>query len=470
LVTDTIPGVHFDEARNANEAKNIIGGAISPLTHQGNYGGNFAYYFIVLEFLISNRYDVFSLRFLVILTNALAPIFIYFAIREYSTRAAYLSALTLSILPFHVVFSRVAWPDFTLIPFFFSISMFFFIKHIESKKIKYLYFFLFFFFMGAGNKLVFIVYLPSFFLYLLLHDKNIINMRNIIILILLSLIGLFPLLLHNLSNEMPILNDIKRRDVLQLREAYPNFCKSLAGVLDGSIAFLRIGGKENSYYAIINPIIFLFSLFYISKRRYRVFAFIFFAYLIFTPFFLTFTANFLYAPRYFITFYPLAAISIGFFFGEIYKRAGKSITIVLFLSFLLINLASIIYNFVLLYNIHVDYGIFTIGSHIEAKDHFIPTFKDIASFISNYSEIYYYEHFGGDPRSVFEFLINKPVHTFRLEDFKGKVAENAVYFAIDPSNSDESLQMIEKFGFNYTKIEFKNRLNQTVIKMYILGG
>jgi len=260
---------------------------------------------------------------------------------------------------------------------------------------------------------------------------------------------------------MPVLNDIKHRDIFQLRDAYPNFYKSLTGVLDGSIAFLRIGGKENSYYTLINPIIFLFSLLFLLKRNYKLYTFIFFLYLIFAPLFFTFTANYLYAPRYFITFLPLAAISMGILFDGLYKRAGKTISISLFTITLLINLTSVIYNFILLYNTHVDYGIFTVGTHVEVKDHFIPTLKDVANFISNYSEIYFYEHFEGDPRSVFEFLTNKPIHTFLLENFKGKATENSIYFAIDPATSNESLQMIENLRLNYTMVEFKNRLNQT---------
>ena len=466
---DEIPGVHFDEARHANTAKNIINGTENPLIEQGNYAGNYAYYFLVLEFLISNKYDVFSLRFLIVVANIIAAIFLYFAIKEYSKRAAYFSALILSALPFHIIFSRIAWPEFTLIPLFFSISLFFFVRYLKRKELKYLCLFFFFFFVGVGNKLIFLVYLPSFFLYLLIHDKSIINVRNFIILILFSIIGTFPLLLHNLYNKMPVIKDIKHRSVSEIIEAFPNFYKSLTGVLDGSIAFLRIGGKENSFFAIVNPIIFLFSILFLLKSRHKLFTFLFFSYLLFAPFFYAFTANYLYAPRYFITFLPLAAIVIGFFFDELYRGLGKNITILTFLLVLIINFSSIVYNFTLLYNIHVDYGSFRVGSHIEAKDHFIPTFKDIAKFISNYSEIYFYEHFTGDPRSVLEFLTNKPVNKFQLEDFKGKIGENSIYFAIDPPINNESLQMIEKFGLSYKTVEFKNRLNQTVIKMYVLG-
>jgi len=60
---DEIPGIHFDEARYANTAKNIIKSVENPLIQQQDYSGNFAYYFIVLEFLVMNRYDIFSLNF-----------------------------------------------------------------------------------------------------------------------------------------------------------------------------------------------------------------------------------------------------------------------------------------------------------------------------------------------------------------------------------------------------------------------
>jgi 4-amino-4-deoxy-L-arabinose transferase-like glycosyltransferase len=469
ILLDSIPGLHFDEARHGITAKNIIKGIENPLIQQGGYAGNFAYYFISLEFLMTNKYDTLSLRFLIVVLNVISIIFLYFAIREYNKRAALLTALVLSFLPFHVIFSRIAWPEFTLIPFFFSVCLFLFINYQRTKNIKYLYLFLFFFFVGIGNKLIFLIYAPSFFLYLLIYNRKVFNFKFFLIMFLFFIIGTFPLLLHNISNKLPVLKDIKYRNMAEILESYPNFYKSLYGVLDGSMAFLRIGGEENSYYAFLNPIVFLASIIILFKNKNRLFKFLTLSYLVFAPLFLALTANFLFAPRYFITILPFLAITIGFFFDGLFKFLKKNHAFIFLLLFFSLNIGVIFYNFILLYNNHIDFGSFKISNHIEAKDHFIPTFKDISRYISNYSGIYFYEHFFGDPRSVFEFETNKPVHTFQLENFKN-TDKDKIYFAIDPSIHNESLEKIKMFGINYEVVEFKNRLDQTIIKMYILSG
>ncbi len=470
---EEFPGLHFDEARHANEAINIIGGESNPLIQQVNYAGNFAYYFIALEFLLTGSHSIFSLRFMGVLFNILAAIFLYISLREIDKKSALFSCAIFLFLPFNYIFFRIAWPEFTLIPFFFFACLFFFTKYQKTKQKRYLVIFALFFFTALQLKLIFFIYFPYFLIYLLVRNRKAINLPMIFLIAFIFIIAMHPLLLHNfVRNDVPIKSDISLKNFELLPRNYINFYKEIGGVLSGKLAFIRVGLSRPFSLEAAYSLLFFMSVIYLVFSRYKI-KYLAASSLIFAPFFLTFATNFHFALRYYIPFVPIAAITLGFFIARIVRFAEKRK--VLCSGFVVLSIIAFVNTAVSLYNVgllekeKVGFESFQIGSHTEATDHFIPTFKQISKYISAYDHIYFYESFGGDPRSVFIFETGKQVDLFTPDS---KIAPGAgdIYFSIEQEGRNEVSDKLKKARMPFKTISYKNGYGDTILKMYVIRG
>jgi hypothetical protein len=117
----------------------------------------------------------------------------------------------------------------------------------------------------------------------------------------------------------------------------------------------------------------------------------------------------------------------------------------------------------------VTYSSLRIGNHVDAMDHFLPTLKEVSDYVSRYDRIYYYEHFSGDPRSVFMFETGKAVMTFEPSE-RIAFGNSSVYFSIESGEQNETSSVFDRNNLAYDTTYFRNQEGRIVLKMYVLRG
>lgn len=408
--------------------------------------------------------------------------------KDYNRNVAIISSAILAVIPFNVIVSKIAFEKM-LFPFFSSVSFFLLFKYAKSEDNRFLYLMYFFLGLGVMSDMSFIPILLFFSIFTFLvklkgfrvNIKNIFNsVKTFFIIFLVTSLALFPIIVHNVTYNFPIMEDFSKRKsnaVLQpdvLLNKYMLFYTVLHKILDGGAIYLRVVGSVLFNIYMINFVLFILSSLFLLKssidKKLKLFLLFFVSfYLMFVPLFLINFAEFHFAIRYFLSFLPLGVIPIAVFLSRIFK-ANKKIGTVIITVFLLLNLFSLTLNF--FYSMYVSGGdsiVFDIGFP-EVSTASMLGYYDIAGLVTNYPKIYFYNPGYFDILSTFQFLTYNKTE---IQPVRGITDANKVYFGVDFYNENKTYQYVENLSsicYNVDEIIISNRLNQPRFRLYIIKG
>jgi 4-amino-4-deoxy-L-arabinose transferase-like glycosyltransferase len=144
IFLSTVPnGLYHDEATIGYDAYSFLRtghsqyGEFLPLFSKAfsDYNESFSR-FITVPFIWLFGLNEFSIRFPIAIIGVITVVIIYYLVKEISNKKiAFFSAFSLSISPWHIQFSRIAFTGI-LVPLFFCLGLLFFIKSL--KKPNYL--------------------------------------------------------------------------------------------------------------------------------------------------------------------------------------------------------------------------------------------------------------------------------------------------------------------------------------------
>jgi 4-amino-4-deoxy-L-arabinose transferase-like glycosyltransferase len=467
IALDSIPGLHFDEARYGLTARDIIELKGLPLVGQREYIGNFTPLLIASNFLLLSSQNIFTLRFVFALLGTSTVALVFLSLCKINKTIALVSCSVAAILPFMVIFSRIAF-EFSLIPFFTALGLYLLLEFQRTKKDKYLY--LLFLYLGFGiqNQMVFAL-IAIFFAFFAL--KQVLSKKQIaktFICFSLMALALTPILIDNLTKGFPLFKTFGGG-----KEFSPNlyfiFIKDFIGILDGRLIYLRTAGSLQNYIPYINTSFFLLSVAWLAARakkdKLRKFLLVFLVYYFAVAplFFAKF--GYTYAIRYFLTFYPIGIIPIGMLLADLYSY--KKIFLLLIVFFIAINIIQLYNNF--FFNIYWNEGDFTtfdIG-YPETSSHFLASFPKMGELLERYKTVYFYEPAGfHDVESILRFLIQEKTELIKINGISDK---GKTYFAFDFDNENITYGKLGNLDrFTIREIDLNNRAGAARLKLYII--
>jgi len=301
---ETYPGLHFDEARFGLEAESLLEGSSFPLKGQQPYIGNFYQYFISIPLIFLGK-TVFSIRIMFALMGIFSLLLIYYAVKPFDRKLAAYSTIALSLLPAHIVFSRIAW-EMSLVGFFFCLSFYCLSKWITTRK----YYILFALFLvigiGINTHMLFLATIIPLLVFLLVYFyKTKMNKIVVIISLVLLMTGSYAVVITNLSG------DSIDKKIKNFNPNYPVFYRNTMSLVEGQLIFLRTSGSIYlPLLGILFPVLFLIGCIICIKNcniigntiKMFLFYFLLLCPIVFALF------GYRYAIRYYIGFLPMIAI------------------------------------------------------------------------------------------------------------------------------------------------------------------
>ncbi len=456
---ETYPGLHFDEARFGLEAESLLEGSSFPLKGQQPYIGNFYQYFISIPLIFLGK-TVFSIRIMFALMGIFSLLLIYYAVKPFDRKLAAYSTIALSLLPAHIVFSRIAW-EMSLVGFFFCLSFYCLSKWITTRK----YYILFALFLvigiGINTHMLFLATIIPLLVFLLVYFyKTKMNKIVVIISLVLLMTGSYAVVITNLSG------DSIDKKIKNFNPNYPVFYRNTMSLVEGQLIFLRTSGSIYlPLLGILFPVLFLIGCIICIKNcniigntiKMFLFYFLLLCPIVFALF------GYRYAIRYYIGFLPMIAIVIGIGLKHIEFRI-KYINFFLLIMITLSVISVSVNFFYIYYETNGSRNSFDVGFP-ETSEHFMNIFlkiKPFAEYCAKNNTIYFYESYA-DVRSVLDYISD-----VKVEGTKNTSKTPLLLLSLgNDIEIPDIIKTVEKPVFSYM---FLNKKEEKIATLYVIRG
>ncbi|MBI2565043.1 glycosyltransferase family 39 protein [Candidatus Woesearchaeota archaeon] len=313
----SIPGFHVDEAILGQMSYNILNGEKFYFYGMNKYTGATIQYLRV-PFMFLFGANIFGVRFVNVLFGV-GTVYLAYLIfsslfnSEYGLRAAWIFA----VIPWHVIWSRIAW-EITVFPFFILLILYFILC---KNSWKYHFFAWIICGIALFTHVIFIAFLIPLALYVFFKQKKYSLCTLVVFLVMLYFFFV------NTQQALPA-NNLNFFDYLII---LPKLIISFFKHFDGSVLYLRTTGLINLFVVPFVSLSFLGSFFYYKKNKHQTFTWLMIAsFLIITYFINTAALRYHLIP---LTFTSL--VLCYFFFYS--KKIFFQIFVILSISYVSIN-------------------------------------------------------------------------------------------------------------------------------------
>lgn len=415
----------------------------------------FNYLLIILGLFSQNpKY----LSFLIALINVIAIILFYFLTGKiYGSGIAFISALSLSISPWAIIFSRKIWAqDFILI---FAVPFFYFLQKIiiSKKSINIIKFaFLLFILIQLHASGIFLA-LAVILIFIFLKIK--VNLKKFIIGFLLAFVFVFPFIIFQITSSQFCPDCHAYLAYLKSPRPFDfeNFIRPLQ-IINGSY-FEFLMGKDYGNFINLNPLLsylnYIFlaefliitgSIFYFLKYKRN---FLYLPLLVFLISFLYFISRTPSFMHYFVIILPLVCVIYGLIFYEFYQlNQNKKYKVAIIFIFLIFFISKFFFSFQFFdyiskkQNIAGDYG---------------PVFKLTETIINQNLETYFMIPEYEEMKNYGYIFINTPVFHQKMGDYF--ISKNYTGYAL--SEYQKAIEDNPKDAYSSTMI---NKIKNYILK------
>lgn len=271
---------------------------------------------------------------LMILFNLLSLVFIFLMASEFfSKKVAIISALTLAIHPWWIVFSRMIYQP-TPVPTFIAASLFFLFKTIKNPKSIWIIPLILSWVLLLQSYLITISFIFVSLVIIIYETKLKVNYKYFFLAAILVIITFVPSIKYYFDNPIMFYSFLhfKGKFVTTFSDTFIGFVKTISG----NNFEWQLGYAYNTFFdeakylktlqyfnIIIVPILVLFGglVSYISKNKYMFYTII----LLMTPLLAIPVIGVEYiVPRYFLYILPLLSLNMAVAINYLIKKFGKA--------------------------------------------------------------------------------------------------------------------------------------------------
>jgi len=312
----------------AYPAKSIVVDHKLPLigakTSVGNLYVGPLYSYLAAVFFSLSKMDPIAGAYLAATVSVITILIGYLLMRKLGKEAAFFFILLWSTSPLMITYDRIPW-NVNLLPL--AAILTFFGMYLTNWTLLGLGIFL-----GVNSHYSFIFFILTCVIFFVINRKLI--TKSICWTILLSLLGILPLLIFHFRHGNSLGNNLQQFTVSSITgfsRLGSSFISAFTNTLESQMAV--VFGRESGWIKQIFSVIFIFSLIFFRHLKpvrnfLKVFSVISLVYL------LGFTVYRGHAPSYyFIGLYPLAIIGLALVLAEISRRFTPLPILILFIAF-----------------------------------------------------------------------------------------------------------------------------------------